>query len=79
MRSVFATLPFLSGLAVAVAFLVNWTAAYDRRVPGFLKRRAVNSTELDACKAIGSAFTTVLTSIAFRSSRSASILKASWT
>ncbi|SPC62481.1 related to muconate cycloisomerase [Ustilago sp. UG-2017b] len=76
MRSVFATLPFLSGLAVAVAFLVNWTAAYDRRVPGFLQRRAVNSTELDACKAIGSAFTTVLTSIAFRSSRSASILKA---
>ncbi|KAJ1022081.1 hypothetical protein NDA18_005315 [Ustilago nuda] len=58
MRNVFATLPFLSGLAMAVAFLVNWTAAYDRRVPGFLQRRAVNSTELNACKAIGSAFTT---------------------
>ncbi|CCF52906.1 hypothetical protein NDA11_000346 [Ustilago hordei] len=32
MRNVFATLAFLSGLAVAVAFLVNWTAAYDRRL-----------------------------------------------
>ncbi|GAC94540.1 hypothetical protein PHSY_002112 [Pseudozyma hubeiensis SY62] len=55
MRSILVTLPFLSGLAVAVAFLFNWSAALDRRAPVYLQRRFVNSTELDACKAISAA------------------------
>ncbi|KAJ1023516.1 hypothetical protein NDA16_003133 [Ustilago loliicola] len=39
--------------------MINWIAAYDRKVPGFLmQRRTINSTELDACKAIASAFKT---------------------
>lgn len=52
------TVPFLSCLAVAVAFLFNWTAALDRRVPVYVQKRFVNATELDACKAIASAFKT---------------------
>lgn len=55
MRNLFVALPFLSGLAVAVAFLFNWSAALDRRAPVYLQRRFVNSTELDACKAIAAA------------------------
>ncbi|SPO27078.1 related to 6-hydroxy-D-nicotine oxidase [Ustilago trichophora] len=59
MRSILVTLPFLSGLAVALAFFFNWTAALDRKAPGFLiQKRTVNGTELDACKAIASAMTT---------------------
>lgn len=56
MRNIVTVLPFLSGLAVAVAFLFSWTSAYDRRLPPLMmQRRTVNSTELAACSAIASA------------------------
>ncbi|TKY86172.1 hypothetical protein EX895_004997 [Sporisorium graminicola] len=58
MRKVLVTLPFLSGLAVALAFLFNWSAALDKRLPVYVQRRFVNATELDACKAIAAAMTT---------------------
>ncbi len=59
MKSLIATVPFLSGLAVALAFFINWTSAYERGSAGFaLQKRFVNSTELDACKSISSAMTT---------------------
>lgn len=59
MRNNVTLLPFLSGLAVALAFLINCTSAYDRKGPSFLlQKRFVNSTELDACKAIASGMTT---------------------
>ncbi|SNX85507.1 related to 6-hydroxy-D-nicotine oxidase [Melanopsichium pennsylvanicum] len=58
MRNVLVTLPFLSGLAVAVAFFLNWTAASDRQAPVFsLQRRTFNQTEQDACQAIVKAMT----------------------
>ncbi|EST04759.1 FAD linked oxidase, N-terminal [Kalmanozyma brasiliensis GHG001] len=58
MRSVLVTVPFLSCLVVALAFLSNWTAAFDRRVPVYIQKRFVNATELQACQAIASAMKT---------------------
>ena len=58
MRNVLVTLPVLSGLAVAVAFLFNWTAALDKKASSFLvQKRTFNSTESDACKQIQNAMT----------------------